>query len=631
MNNIFQKNLIALNSKNPELVKKLQGYIPTEIPQLVQENNAYNLLYKGRLVHNQQSPLGEAREIFTGCTNEPTSIHLIYGLGLGYLFQVVALNSKGSVILYEPDLNIIWFAFTLVDFSTDILRENVFISNDFDEISEAIYRKSGVKNFPEMLSLSSQRNFDPEGFEELVQKFQGLVGSFSLDLKYTKERLYPSLKMTLENIPKLIKETPLAYFKDFYKGKTAVIVSAGPSLDKNIETLKRYRDRFILFTVGTAAKTLYKHNIKPDFLCIIETYNSSKQISGLDLSEVFFITEPYSHTEIRNFNYKKTFSHCSSNMPTNQIWANICEENVKEYASKGTVSYTALNSARLLGCSKMILVGQDLAYLEGQCYSKDSAYKDLCCSYNNETNKWEITAKDFESFANAISAYDDLIMRERIAKERLVNLNNSLYYVKGIKGNMIPTESVYSTFIRHLSEFTKIYNDREYINTSLEGALIDGFKNISLEEALKDSEAVGNIEINDSFEYKIDLIKENLNNIITELELAKEKIQDGKRHSKSLNNDLTRYRSINPEILKTLKKLSVNYLELSGDFSNKSKIFEAITASEKIDLDFEMKMIKEFNFESVNRLNSHISKYLANAEIRIIEIENIINKNIAEI
>lgn len=620
-----------MNTKNPELVKKLQSYIPTEIPQLVQENGAYNLLYKGKFVHNPKSPLGEAQEIFSGATNEPVSIHLVYGLGLGYLFQITALNSKGSVILYEPDLNILWLAFTLVDFSNDILRENVTITDIFEDVAEAIYKKSGMKNTPVMLSLSSQRDFNPTGFDELVEKLQRLIGSFGLDLKYTKERFYPSLRMTLWNLPKLVKETPLAYLKDIYKGKTAVVVSAGPSLDKNIDILKKYRDRFILFTVGTAVKTLYKNGIKPDFLCIIETFNSAQQVYGLDLSEVNFITEPYSHASIRKFNYKKTFSHISENMPTNQIWADICGENIEEYASKGTVSYTALNSARLLGCSKIILVGQDLAYLEGQCYSKDSAYKDLCCTFNNETNKWEIVAKDFDSFAKAISASEDANIREKTAKRRLNNLNNSLYYVKGIKGDMIPTESVYSAFIRPLTKFTETYNDRKYINTSLEGAQIDGFENMSLEDALKDSEIIENFEFDISFKYDIDSIKENLKKVLKELNLAKEKIQEGKRHSKSLNNDLMRYRNASSEVLKSLKKLSLIYIELSNDLTTKSKIFDAITIADRIDLDYEMKMTKEFNFDSVNKINNLILKYLENAEKRINETESIITNNIAEI
>ena len=209
--------------------------------------------------------------------------------------------------------------------------------------------------------------------------------------------------MLIQNIPNLINEPPLARFKDIYAGKTAVVVSAGPTLDRNIETLKKYRDRYILMTVGTAAKTLFRNGIKPDFLCIIETYNSTGQIQGLDLSDVYFITEPYSTPELRDFKYKGTFSHISANSPINHFWAELCGENIEEYWSKGTVSYTALNCARILGCSKIVLVGQDLAYVQGQCYSKDSAYKDMVCEYNDSAQRWEIQAKDFESFASAIS------------------------------------------------------------------------------------------------------------------------------------------------------------------------------------------------------------------------------------
>ena len=117
MNNVFSKNISALMQKNSELAQKLLVYIPTEVPQLIHENNTYNFLYKGQFIHNKDNPLGEALEIFSRAENSPVSIHLIYGLGLGYLFQVASERSKGTVILYEPDLNILWFAFTLVDFS----------------------------------------------------------------------------------------------------------------------------------------------------------------------------------------------------------------------------------------------------------------------------------------------------------------------------------------------------------------------------------------------------------------------------------------------------------------------------------------------------------------------------------
>lgn len=628
MNNIFIKNLTTLKLKNPILASKLQTYIPTEIPQLVQENGAFNLLYKNILIHHSQNPLAEAHTVFNISENSPIAIHVVYGLGLGYLFQVASLNSKGTVILYEPDLNILWTVFSLVDFSTDIMKNNVIITSELNELERALYEKSGMKNSPQLVSLPSQRELNKENFNNFVKHLQDKIGSYAMDLKYTKEKFYPSLKMLLQNIPHLLKENPLAKFKDCYKGKTAVVISAGPTLDRNIETLKKYRDKYILFTVGTAVKTLYKNNIKPDFLCIIETYNSSKQVEGLDLSDVYFITEPYSNPALRNFQYKKTFSHISANTPINHFWGEICEENIDEYWSKGTVSYTALNCARLLGCSKIILVGQDLAYIEGQCYSKDSAYKDLKCQFNKELNKWEITAEDFESFANAISPSSDENERRNTANRRLHNLNESLYYVKGIQGIDIPTESVYAAFIPPLSEYTEHFNDREYINTSMVGAQIDGFKNIPLEEALKDSEIINNIELNENSPINAEVIFSNLKQKLEELKTADSILNEGKKYIKNINNDLKRYKNVDVNILKTLKKLSLNYLELSSDFANKSKLFDYITTADKIDLDYEMKMTQEFTVDSVTNICNKLEIFYNNALARIIEIEGLINENL---
>lgn len=628
MNNIFIKNITALRQKNLQLALNLQNYVPTELPKFVQENGNYNISYKNRLIHNSTNPLAESTEIFAKAENSPISIHLIYGLGLGYLFQVASLNSKGSIVLYEPDLNILWLAFTLVDFSNDILKQNVAIVSTFEQLSEAVYKKSGVKNTPILLSLPSQRELDEVGFNDFVGKLQNMIGSFSLDLKYTQQKFYPSFKMLMQNLPNLLKEIPLAKFKDVYKGKIAVVVSAGPSLDRDIEVLKKYRDKYVLFTVGTAVKTLYANDIKPDFLCIIETYNSSRQIEGLDLSDVDFITEPYANPVLRRYKFKNIYSHISANNPINQFWGEIINEDVEEYLSKGTVSYTALNCARLLGFSKIVLVGQDLAYIEGQCYSKDSAYKDLICAYNNESNKWEIQAKDFEQFAQAISPSLNPDVRISTAKKRLHNLNSSLHFVKGIRGDMIPTESVYATFIKPLEEYVLKFNDRKYFNASLVGAQIDGFENIALEDVLKDAELIRKADLNTDFIYDKEVILNNIKNKLKELKEALVLVEEGKRIYKNLNNDIVRYRNINQDILKTLKKLTLNYYKLSEEFANKSKMFNFISISDKINIDYEMKIITEFNKENVDNLNKQMLKFYNNVESRILETERLINESI---
>ena len=627
--NLLEKNLISLAKNNRELADRINKHVVDDVPQLVNENGFYNLVYKNTHLHNRQNPLAEAKEIFSRATNTPVSIHLIYGLGLGYLFQVASANSAGTVILYEPDLNILKVAFSLVDFSNDILKNNVFITDNIAKAGEYIYQKSNVKNTPLMLTTAAYRDMDSKKFNEMVEELQRMVGSYSLDLKYTQQKFYPIARTMIQNIPNLIKEPPLSSIKDFYKGQTAVVVSAGPTLDRNIETIKKYRNNIVLIVVGTAMKTIAKHGITPDFLCIIETYDSSKQLEGLDLSQVNFVTEPYSNINLRKFKFKQIYSHISDNMPVNSFWSRIINEKTDEYLSKGTVSYTALNIARILGCSKIVMVGQDLAYIEGQCYSKDSAYKDLECRFNKENNKWEITAKDFDNFVESLSNYPDEETRIKAAKTRLKNLNNSLYYVKSIKGEQIPTESVYAAFIKPLSEFAQRFNDREFINTSLVGAQIDGYENMPLEEALKDSKPIQNRELKCDYKFDINNIKEKLKLETSLLNKILNELKSGQNAVKSLNNDFKRYKNATVEVLKDLKKVSSIFLQLST--SNSNTLYDFITAKDRIDLDYTMKMSRSFDSNNMTTLITKFTEYFDNSEKAIININARINKSIGEL
>ena len=627
MNNIFEKNINTLALKNPKLAEKLTKHIFNEIPQLIKENNFYNLVYKNHYLHNEQNPLEEAKEIFSRCENTPVTIHMIYGIGLGYLFQYTSANSIGSIILFEPDLNILKIAFTLVDFSNDIIKKNVYITDNIEQAGEYLHKNSNTQNTPLLLTTKSYLDMNKNGFKDLVKTLQTMVGRYNLDRKYTKERFYSLLKNTINNMPNLVNDIPLLKIKNIYKDKTAVVVSAGPTLDRNIETMKKYRDRFVLIVVGTAMKTMAKHGLIPDFLCMIEAYDSSKQISDLDLSNVNFVTEPYSNPKFRNFKFKQTYTHISNNLPVNSFWSNMIGESTNEYFTKGTVSYTALNVARILGCNKIILVGQDLAYIEGQCYSKDSAYKDLICSYNKTEEKWEITAKDFDNFADSLSNSPNKEERINSAKRRLQALNKSLYYVKGIKGDDIPTESVYAAFIAPLSEFTQRFKDIEYINTSLVGAEINGFKNIPLEIALESSAHIERKEITTDFKIDKNDIKNKLQREKEILLSAKKAAQEGQASVKSFKNYLNRYKNVTEEVLKELKKVTAIFLKISTLYQD--TIFDYITASERMDIDYAMKMTKKFDYVILKDMESKMSAYFNNAETKISEILTLLN-NVGE-
>ena len=131
MNKVFERNISAI--KNTELQEKLINYEYITRPILA-TTNGYNVQYNGIYLHNEDNPLAESQQICQNSLKEDKNIHIIYGLGLGYLFQLIAKHSDSIIILYEPNLDILYNSFTLVDLSQELSRDNIYIFDNLDDL-----------------------------------------------------------------------------------------------------------------------------------------------------------------------------------------------------------------------------------------------------------------------------------------------------------------------------------------------------------------------------------------------------------------------------------------------------------------------------------------------------------------
>ena len=174
---------------------------------------------------------------------------------------------------------------------------------------------------------------------------------------------------TLSNIRKIISTPLVSSLKDIYKDKTALVASAGPSLAENIETIKKNREKFVLFAVGPSLKLLNKNGIEPDFLCIAEAMDTSAQIEDICLENINLIFEPFSNSYLWDLKTKNKFLYFSKDNFLDDWLANVLEINISNNKTIGTVSYLALSSAKTMGFKKIILCGQDLAFKDGKCYA----------------------------------------------------------------------------------------------------------------------------------------------------------------------------------------------------------------------------------------------------------------------
>lgn len=620
---VFDRNLEALKSQKVKYTI-LEHKITEDIQ--VANTNGYNLTYEGTPFHNEVSPLGEAKAIFDDLKENITSISIIYGIGLGYLFQYAAQNAKGTIILYEPNINILKTAFQLVDFSNEIKKENIFITTDKDALAEIIRLKFNANSYPQVVCLPSYKKLFDEQIKNDAQEISTIVGGIYLDYSYTKNNFKNVTNTILKNIPFLINEKPLDSIKDIYKGKTAVVCSAGPTLAENIETLKKYKDNVVIFAVGPALKSLLKAGITPDFLCIIEYKNCSGQINNIDLSNINMIIEPYTFIKIHMMakNAKNVFSHISNNLPPNEIWSELSGYDSKEYVSKGTVSYCALNSARILGCAKIIVVGQDLAYLDGQVYSKDSVYKDLKITFDDALKKYKVSVDDIEEYGALLTPSTDKNKRIDVANKRLTLLNEKLTTTKSITGEYIPTEAVYTTFAANIGKYTKNYPNIEFINTSMRGALIKGFKNIPLEEALADSQPIEKISNFPNATCNTEEIIDKLAKIINEFDFAYNKISENKRTLVRFRTEYVRHKSLTKDMLLALKRIVANYIELSVNFAQKVPLYDFISKKEQTEFEAYLQRADNIDLNAALKLAELQTEYLEETTKNLDETKEII-------
>ncbi|HEF9412629.1 TPA: motility associated factor glycosyltransferase family protein, partial [Campylobacter coli] len=169
------------------------------------------------------------------------------------------------------------------------------------------------------------------------------------------------------NLPQMI--THPSYTKLLSKRKnlsdTAIIVSTGPSLTKQLPLLKKYANKATIFCADSSYPILAKHGIKPDYVCMLERTEITAEFFNHDFGEfdkdIVFVCAGVVHPKTIEYLKNKTF------IITQKVLAFPYYINLKNfcYAAVGfSVAHTLSYLATYLSHKNIIFIGQDLAYAE---------------------------------------------------------------------------------------------------------------------------------------------------------------------------------------------------------------------------------------------------------------------------
>jgi len=153
--------------------------------------------------------------------------------------------------------------------------------------------------------------------------------------------------------------TPLLKSDEFGKGKTAVILGGGPSLDQYLDWVKTNREKLFVIGVSRIAKTLMKHEIKPDIVTSVDPYDISYEIckSGLLWTDIPLVCNFHASPKLLQQWQGPTF-HLGKRLPwhTKKQYSDCVD------AAGPTVSHASAVVAWQLGFTQVLLVGVDLCF-----------------------------------------------------------------------------------------------------------------------------------------------------------------------------------------------------------------------------------------------------------------------------
>lgn len=304
---------------------------------------------------------------------------LVFGLGWGdHIKELLEKTTEYIlIIVVEPDVSIFKTVLFKRDLSSILSSKRVNLIIGEEDPIGAI--RLAVKEYYEIVTIGEFLIVEyPSSVKANLEYFDKLRRGLRQTDSSWEERAFifeckPRLqKRILTNMEVLIKNPGIDGLDGKFKDRPAIIVSAGPSLDKNVGFLSRAKGYALIICVDTALKALLKHDIEPDLLVSSDPteHNYRFHLQGMDLEDIYLVADIEVYPDAFSEFEDSIFIFSLFSRPLVRWIGDIIEFNgyMEEH---GCVSHYAFDLANRMEANPIILIGQDLAYSGGKKYTSE--------------------------------------------------------------------------------------------------------------------------------------------------------------------------------------------------------------------------------------------------------------------
>lgn len=372
---IYLRNMQALQKYYPELAERIKTTDIKNYEIVTTADKPPNLLAKKENLYyyDPADPMKDVQEQIAALKLKNTRLAVFLGFGLGYetLYfaqEMVQEQNTNYLLIIEKDPEIFKAALKTTNlepllnnprarFMVGLPEEKLYteLRNYLAENSRFMLLKA-MKPVYHPSSLKLHKDYYLKALKQLRESGTHQVLHFGND---PHDSLIGVQNM-LDNLHEIIFNPGINLLFNKFKGKPAVVVATGPSLNKNKHLLKGLEDKALIISVDASLKILLEMGVRPHLVTSLERVPAVvKLIEGLkkeEVKDVYFAACPVVRNEVyeaypgpriivyRNFDHFK--------------WLGIDRGILNIQLSAGNMAFKI---AEALGCDPIILIGQDLA------------------------------------------------------------------------------------------------------------------------------------------------------------------------------------------------------------------------------------------------------------------------------
>lgn len=396
------------------------------------------------------------------------STFVVFGLGCGHTPRALRALTDAPIVIYEPDAGLCRQALGI---GPSDLGAYPIACSTYD-LAQLWQGFSSNRNHVTLITTPGYESLFERENSDLREALTQLVQRRFVNDATHRVRAREWISDVLENVELLAEHPTFLGLAEKYQGVPAFIVGAGPSLGKNGELLADAAKKGIVFAVNSSALALAKRGVTPQVVACMESIDLSRLLASIPyLNQVvraFSLTAHPSTLRTGSGPLLPVYEALSQFTPLSSL------VDAKGLALCGSVSTLAFSLAQRLGCSPIVLVGQDLAYTGGQAYASGTPYEGSAVKVSDDgQNVVHERSSTLEATNKALPASEPLRSVAAWGGEGSVHSTIAFSAVRH--------------WLEQSAELLRVDRpEQRLINATEGGAHVAGFEELSLAEVLRD-------------------------------------------------------------------------------------------------------------------------------------------------